>query len=431
MIRRSAAAPDRRALVRTAVVLACRIALGFLVALALLGCTMYRIVEAAQQRQAERELNYTLEHSSPDNTFPAVWLFVIDGGAVQQTARAPGGFPLESAVRAAKDGAAPSRTSIAGGTDTYEVMTVRQGDVVRQAVLSDWYLQADLDHILRALILVGLLGVAAATLVGAELARRSIAPLGDALARQRRFVADASHELRTPLTRLHTRIQLLLRRPCDDLPDGLRDELDAIARASNELNDIVEDLLVSAALRADPERRHRVDLAALAADVIESERPRLESRSLKLLAEPGPDAGRRPAGHATAVHGAESPLRRMIATLIDNANGHTEPTGRIELRISPAQRGMVELVVEDDGTGFDPKDRERIFERFAQSGHPGPRRFGLGLALAREIAADHGGTISAEGRPGQGATFTVRLPATRRSAQAEPEPVSELEPEST
>ena len=117
-------------------------------------------------------------------------------------------------------------------------------------------------------------------------------------------------------------------------------------------------------------------------------------------------------GEQLAIDGARSAVRRMISTLVDNAISHTGPAGRIEISLRQADRGIVELEVTDDGDGFDLADRERIFERFAQSGNPGPHHFGLGLALAREIATDHGGTIRAAGRPGQGATFTVRLPVT-------------------
>ena len=160
--------------------------------------------------------------------------------------------------------------------------------------------------------------------------------------------------------------------------------------------------MLSAGMRTDPDRSEQFDLAGLAAEVIEAERLRLAPRVLVLNT----------VGEVLTIKGARSSVRRMISTLIDNAVSHTEPTGRIEISLRQADRGIVELEVTDDGTGFDPVDRDRIFERFAQSGSPGPHHFGLGLALAREIATDHGGTIRAVGRPGAGATFTVRLPAT-------------------
>lgn len=409
-------------LARAAAVLACRIAAGFLLALALLGFCIYRVVLTEQHNQARQQLDFELEYGNPAQTTPCLYLFVIADGRTQYAATAPKGLPLASAVAAARDDSAPVQTSWTSGGTVYDVLTVRDGGVVRQAVLDTWYQQADLDHLVRALILVGLLGLGAATIVGAELGRRSIAPLGDALARQRRFVADASHELRTPLTRLHTRAQLLLRRPSDEVPEPLAAELGALVRAAGELNELVEDLLASAALHNDPERSHTVDLAALALEAAEAERPRLEDRTLEV--EIGGGATAADAASAFLVDGVASPLRRMIATLLDNAISHTEPGGRISLRIRPAERGLVELEVADDGTGFDQADGERIFERFAQSGHPGPHRFGLGLALAREIAGDHAGTIRAESTPGLGASFTVRLPA----AKAGPKQRSGLEP---
>ncbi|WP_231956965.1 MULTISPECIES: sensor histidine kinase KdpD [unclassified Actinoplanes] len=70
------------------------------------------------------------------------------------------------------------------------------------------------------------------------------------------------------------------------------------------------------------------------------------------------------------------------------------------------------LAVRDDGTGFAPADAGRLFDRFAR-GHGDQRRFGLGLALAREVVTGHGGVIEAVGEPGRGAVFTVRLPAAR------------------
>lgn len=74
-------------------------------------------------------------------------------------------------------------------------------------------------------------------------------------------------------------------------------------------------------------------------------------------------------------------------------------------------RTMVAVVVRDDGTGFDPSDTERLFARFARGGPADNRRFGLGLALTREVITGHGGTIEAWSSPGQGAAFTIRLPS--------------------
>ncbi|MEZ0110233.1 two-component system OmpR family sensor kinase [Catenulispora sp. EB89] len=385
--------------------LACRIAVGFLLALALLGFCAYRVVLDEQRTQARHMMSTALEAGSPDAVTPCLWLFEIDGATVRHPAQIPAGFPLRSALAAARPGAPPTQTQVTVGPTVYDVLTVRQGGVTRQAVLDTWYQQADLDHLVRALLLVGLLGVVLATVVGVVLGRRSIAPLGDALDRQRRFVADASHELRTPLTRLHTRAQMLLRSQHGEPSahaEQLTAELTAIVQSAGELNDVVEDLLMSAGLRTDPNRCEEFDLATLAAEVIEAERLRLGSREMVLNT----------VGEQLTIKGARSPIRRMISTLIDNAISHTEPHGRIEIALRQAGRGIIELEVTDDGTGFDPADRERIFERFAQSGSPGPHHFGLGLALAREIATDHGGTIRAVGRLGAGATFTVRLPGT-------------------
>jgi two-component system OmpR family sensor kinase len=76
------------------------------------------------------------------------------------------------------------------------------------------------------------------------------------------------------------------------------------------------------------------------------------------------------------------------------------------------------VAVADTGDGFDPADGGRLFDRFYRGAGAGERRFGIGLALLREVVDGHGGTITAEGVPGAGATFTVRLPAGQSPAGA-------------
>jgi len=102
----------------------------------------------------------------------------------------------------------------------------------------------------------------------------------------------------------------------------------------------------------------------------------------------------------------------MIAELLANALTHTPPGGEITVTLRPVQ-DHAELTVADSGEGFDPADADRLFDRFHRGAGAGDRRHGLGLALLKEVVTGHGGTITADGRPGAGATFTVRLPRTK------------------
>ncbi|MFD0817206.1 sensor histidine kinase, partial [Micromonospora zhanjiangensis] len=113
------------------------------------------------------------------------------------------------------------------------------------------------------------------------------------------------------------------------------------------------------------------------------------------------------------VPGIESALRRAVGELLANAVNHTPPGGRVDLTVSRGAGGLVELTVTDTGVGFDPGEADRLFDRF----HRGPggheRRYGLGLALLREVVTGHRGTVEAASTPGAGARFTIRLPAAQ------------------
>jgi signal transduction histidine kinase len=252
----------------------------------------------------------------------------------------------------------------------------------------------------------GAVGIVLAGGLGALIARRAMAPLGHAMARQQRFVADASHELRTPLTQLYTRAQLLereLRTSAD--PVRMREDVEQLVRGTHQLGEVVDELLVSASLRAEPQRYGPVDLHPLAVQAAEAERPRADQRRVELRVDAPDDA-------SYVVRGTESALRRVLASLVDNAMSHTPAAGQvtIELRSQP-RAGVVEARVRDNGEGFDPEESARLFERFYRGSHGDGRRFGLGLSLVREVVVAHGGTVSATGAPDVGACFTVRLPA--------------------
>ena len=104
--------------------------------------------------------------------------------------------------------------------------------------------------------------------------------------------------------------------------------------------------------------------------------------------------------------GRLSVLRRAIANLIDNAVAHG---GNVGVRLHDAP-GELRIVVEDDGPGIAPADRERVFERFARATLQGDG-CGLGLAIVKEIAERHGGRVRCEPREGGGSCFVLELPA--------------------
>jgi signal transduction histidine kinase len=295
-----------------------------------------------------------------------------------------------------------------GGRE-YLVQTQRRGADVLQVALDLTVEEHERHRLLFALAAAGAVGLALAALVGAVIARRSIAPLGQALARQRRFVADASHELRTPLTQLHLRAQLL-EREVHGAADRTRLAGDAahLVRGTRQLGELVEELLLAAQLQAEPARFGPVDLAEAAAEAAEAERVRAAERGVTVEVRVGPG------GHV--VRGIPSAIRRVLGSLLDNAMAHTNSRIWVEVATGPDER-RVTATVRDDGAGLDPAQAHRLFERFARGDHGDGRRFGLGLALVREVVAAHGGTVTASGRPGEGASFTITLPAWRPPAE--------------
>jgi signal transduction histidine kinase len=244
-------------------------------------------------------------------------------------------------------------------------------------------------------------GLAAVATAGLLLGRRAVAPLGDALARQRRFVADAAHELRTPLTLLHTRAQVFERTARRGGATDLAAEATQIVADSGRLADVVDDLLLSAELGSRPDRREPVDLSRLAAEV----RAAAAAHAAELgIALTGPDDP-----PPVIVAGAAPALRRAVAALVDNALGHTSRGGSVRVTVNDGD--PVTLTVADSGVGLDMSTAGALFDRFARGQDSGDRRrFGLGLALVHEVVTNHHGRVTVAGAPGEGASFTLELP---------------------
>ncbi|WP_432081334.1 sensor histidine kinase [Streptomyces sp. WAC 04229] len=226
----------------------------------------------------------------------------------------------------------------------------------------------------------------------ASTTNETLAALETSVERQRRFVADASHELRSPIASLRTQLEVAAAHP--ELLD-----LDGAVEDTVRLQHLAADLLLLARLDAGERPADaRVDLAALA-------REEAGGRTGVSVRE---DAG--VAGGVT-VAGSRGQLGRVLANLLDNAQRHA----RSAVEVSVRRDGDLAVVgVADDGEGVPAADRERIFERFvrldaARSRDDGGA--GLGLAIARDVAVRHGGTLTVHDAPAGGALFELRLPA--------------------
>jgi signal transduction histidine kinase len=301
-----------------------------------------------------------------------------------------------------------SDARIDGASNRVLVADKPQGRVVALLALDSY--EAGRSRLLLSLGAAELAGILASIAVVVLLTRRSIRPLTDALDLQRRFVADASHELRAPLTVLHTRIQLLARRFDDGDAHEAKEQIDALAADTRALGEVIEDLLASASMASNGVTRDRVDMSAVVAAVRDSMAEHADSADVALVVE-------RDDGTVAAdltVLGSAAALRRAVTSLVDNALAHEHAGG--EIAIFVGRRGPdVVIEVRDDGVGVAPDAMGTLFTRFAHgqshTSTAGRERYGIGLALVREIALAHRGDVGVAQTPGGGATFTLTLPA--------------------
>ncbi|AMS05523.1 sensor histidine kinase [Acidipropionibacterium acidipropionici] len=250
-------------------------------------------------------------------------------------------------------------------------------------------------------------GIAAVVLLGAIAwysARRAVAPLAEALRRQRHFVADASHEMRTPLSALVSRTQILERRrargePIDDVIARLRGDAEA-------MSEVLTDLLTAAAADAGSLQEDAPDTPAHPMEALGRAAERMEP-----LASPHDVRIEVTGGSTASVQLAAPTLERICVALIDNAIVHS-PQGGV-VTVSCAQKGStVEIRVGNQGPEISEEDRARVFERFARGAETGRHRgFGLGLALVREVATRARGSVEIEETSPAGTVFLLRLPA--------------------
>jgi signal transduction histidine kinase len=210
--------------------------------------------------------------------------------------------------------------------------------------------------------------------------------VGSLLQAHRRLLANASHELRSPLARIRMALELHGGAAGAQWLEGVR-------RDCAEIDAQIEEILLASKLETVQTQpsTEPFDLAALTAE---------ECARLQVPFEV----------EAAPLRGDARLLRRLLRNLLDNAQKHG---GRaVEARVSIAPDGARLLSVSDRGPGIPAADRERVFEPFYRPA--GAREtgsgWGLGLALVKQIAEHHRGSVSCREREGGGCVFEVRLP---------------------
>jgi signal transduction histidine kinase len=221
---------------------------------------------------------------------------------------------------------------------------------------------------------------------------------GDDLRQQ--LVRDVAHEVRTPLT--------ILLGTTEGLVDGV------LEPDTETLRSLHEEVLRLTRLVGDLETLAAADAAALRLDVRPVDLAEVAAATVALASGAAADAELEldTALGSAETRGDPERLRQVVVNLLSNALRHTPPGGRIDVRTSVVGEQAV-LEVLDTGPGIADEDLTRVFERFYRGvGAEASSGSGIGLAVAAELVAAHGGTIEARNRPKGGAEFIVKLPSS-------------------
>ena len=241
--------------------------------------------------------------------------------------------------------------------------------------------------------------------------RWALRPVARAWTQQRRFVADASHDLKTPLTVILANTSIALEHPERSVASQSQ-WLESTQHEAEAMQGLVGDLLTLAKMDEEEAAAQSGDVRSVfeevdLSDVLEGEALQFESvafeRGVKLESQVEP---------GIKLRGNEQRLRRLTGTLIDNACKYVDDGGAVDVSLSRSGK-QAKLAVRNTGAPISPEDLPHVFDRFyradkARTGGAGGH--GLGLAIARAIAEEHGGTLTVSSTQADGTVFTATLP---------------------
>ncbi|WP_104043087.1 sensor histidine kinase [Arthrobacter sp. ZGTC412] len=217
------------------------------------------------------------------------------------------------------------------------------------------------------------------------------------------FVANVSHELKTPVGAISLLAEALESSADDE--QAVRRFAKRMHKESGRLAALVQDIIELSRLQGASviQEGRPVDVNAVIAEAVDRSQLPAESKNIRIV------VGGRTEGK---VFGDQDLLVTALRNLIDNAIRYSPANTRVGIGVR-SRDGLVSISVTDQGEGLSPEDQERVFERFyrvdsARSRHTGGT--GLGLSIVKHVASNHGGEVTLWSQPGQGSTFTLRLP---------------------
>lgn len=214
------------------------------------------------------------------------------------------------------------------------------------------------------------------------------------------FSYSVSHDLRTPLLAVEGFTAALLALSGEELATAGRGHLLRIRRSAERMSQLLEDLLLLSRVSRAELRRERVNLSAMAGEIVGELRAADPARRVDVEI-----------GEGVSAEGDPRLIRVVLENLLANAWKYTSRTARARIRFGGERREGGDIFVEDNGAGFDMALAGRLFAPFqrlhAEEDYPGT---GIGLATVQRIVHRHGGDIRATAAPGAGATFRFTLP---------------------
>ena len=221
---------------------------------------------------------------------------------------------------------------------------------------------------------------------------------------RREFVANASHELRTPLSMIKGYVETLLDGAKDD-PQAIKRFLPTIAKHTDRLTHVVEDLLSLSRLESEGDTLDlsAVNLSDIVAGVSDELTPKATNQKIDIYNQ---------LDTALGLQADEPRLRQVFFNLLENAVKYSGEGKQVTVSGNQGKEGFLEICVADNGNGIPQHALDRIFERFYRVDKSRSRESGdtgLGLAIVKHIVQLHGGTVWCESTVGEGTKFYFTL----------------------